>query len=129
MQTVDDADDEGQQRQGAEGRRRAEQKLHECVLEMMELPETAALRAQVLCPAFLSGIDVRQQKEVMKRARKEWEANLKTAILRRPQHMPSQVAALADIHVMRTQQKKSKSMRKTAKRAEQQWHAHKHENK
>ena len=61
--------------------------------------------------------------------RKEWEANLKTAILRRPQHMPSQVTALADVRVMRTEQTKSQSMRKTAKRAEQQCHAHKHGDK
>ena len=41
MTTTDGVGDEGQQRQDAEGQQRAERKLHECVLEHMELPETA----------------------------------------------------------------------------------------
>jgi hypothetical protein len=129
MTTTDDVGGAGQQRQDAEGRRRAEQKLHKCVLEMMELPETAVLQARVHCPEHLSGMHVKQRKAVMDRARDEWEARLEAATEQRPQQMPPQVRVLADVRVARIRKDKNKSMRKTAKRAELQWHANKHVHK
>ena len=103
-ETTDGAGDEGQQRQDADGRRRAEQKSRECVLEQMDPPERVALQARVNFPKRLPGASVEQRKVVMDRARDEWEVRVRAAIEQRPHGMPRRVSVLADTCVTRARQ-------------------------
>jgi len=68
---ADDVGGVGQRRQDGEGRRRAEQKLHECVLEQMDLPETAVLQETVTFPKHRPGIDIEQHRADLSRVRHE----------------------------------------------------------
>ena len=120
MQTTDDAGGAGRRRQDTEGRRRAEQKLHECVLEMMELPETAVSQATVHFPERLLDMDVGQHKAALDSARDEWNTRLAAAMDERRQNMPLRVRELADTRATRARQSKRKSVRTTARRAEKQ---------
>jgi len=118
MTTTDDVGGAGQRRQDAEGRRRAEQKLHECVLEMMELPETAVLQETGTLPKRRPGMDIEQHRADLSRARHEWEARLEMAMKARPQNMPALVFELADTRTVRARGRMRKSVRKTASRVD-----------
>ena len=120
MTAADDVGGAGRRQQDAEGRRRAEQKLHECVLELMVLPETAVTQEMVTFPQHQPGTDVGQYKEVLDRVRGEWEMRLEAAIKGRPQNMPALVRDLANARATRTRQRKRKSVRKTASRVDKQ---------
>ena len=175
MKTTNGAGNEGRQRQDAEGRRQVGRKLHEHVLEQMDMPERAVLQARACCPEHLSGIHVGQREAATKRARNEWEASLMEAIQRRLQlelelgrrsfvdHLVAGLGSplLASLlvggvaesnpssrsfgncairrttchhkhecgeHMRETRQtgQVQITMGKTARRAEQQWHARKH---
>jgi len=121
MTAADDADDEAQQRQDAEGRRRAEQKLHECVLEMMDLPENTEVRAasqpRTTFPARPPGMNIMQCAEMLNSALSTWEINLAAAVTKRSLHTPASVCSLADEITERTRLDTKKSMWKTLNRA------------
>ena len=120
MMATDDVGGAGRRRQDTDGRRRAEQKLHECVLEQTNPPETAVMQETVTFPRHQPGTDVGQHKEVLDRVRGEWEMRLEAAIKRRPQDMPALVRGLANARATRARQRKRKSVRKTASRVDKQ---------
>ena len=121
MQTTDGAGDEGQQRQDAEGRRRAEQKLHECVLEQIDLPESAEVRVasqpRTTFPVRLPSMNLMQYAEVLKNALSTWEINLEATVAKRPPRTPASVCKLADEINQRARLDMKKSTWKTLNRA------------